>query len=119
MKITFKLFLWYSKLLGYDVSISREKGNSYELYSNTKIIKFEDPISSLDISSEKPIPPPTQIIKEGEDPNGSTNRFYKFKNARISYLDLKQMEKAGGIAVLISKKVNEIINIININRLPE
>ena len=112
-KIFTKLFLWYSKKLGYEVSITRELRNSYEYYTNNTI---NNSIASekLEVPTPSYIQPnPNIIIGQKIEDQFRPNRFYK-TNSKVSLLDLKMVHTAGGVATLMAKKVNELVNAVNL-----
>ena len=110
-KRIFKWFLNYSKELGYEVSITKETSSSTEYYCNFDIIPESKPleIKVPDVMAE--IVSPDNVVSFPS----STGTKRRKGNNPINYLHTEELNlhNGKGSAMILQKKMNELINAIN------
>ncbi len=107
--LIFKFFLWYSKKLGYEVSILKDKEGHYESYSNYVPVP-EDPKKELEEMSDR------IVVHTYVDPQLAKKGSEKRMANPVRQVNEKTLENSGGkgAAKLLTRKINEIVNVINI-----
>ena len=113
-KLFTKFFLWYSNKLGYEVSITRDKENSYEYYTNGNIVENNIPSEKLETPFQPYITPNVIIGEKAESIERPKFKTSFKTSAKITHLDLKMVQSAGGVATLMAKKINEMVNAVNL-----
>ncbi len=105
----FKFFLWYSKKLGYEVTILKEENQNYESYQNYAS-ETPDRQKELEQIADQ------IVVHTYVDPTIAKKKSQNKMANPIRQINTDQLAAAGGLgaAKMLTRKVNELVTIINI-----